>query len=424
MHGAVSDDMSNHKTAKWEVIALGELQQPGGVGITQDYNPVTDGPNPQGTDLADNAQNSPEQEVALETWVNMCVDMLNRGEPDEAIIAKLAHDGCPSPQEVLQRARTQPEQQQPISDEIGQDPFKTPAPQDGQTGQMEGLSQQPPVLGKKKDEVETDDWDKDEKCSDCGDSLADSEGEGYDGLCGDCADKAESKGKWSNVRIAGRPWSEYAKSNLRWAAVPGTEVEPDLNLGDGHPVSEIEKFISQMPVVQPSRPYIEARVENLDRARRAIRGILSKVTYSDQQKLVDLDRQMTGEQHALKDALNSDDFLGGGHRSESDNEYIASAPKFRHNAFSIADPDVVPFEGNPRELGAIWAAESPYDAGSSVEDFHAAAIHQASELGMNGDQFNEFLKVATEVAEHRHVHTEEFTAEPVENEGPAEGIFL
>jgi hypothetical protein len=33
-----------------------------------------------------------------------------------------------------------------------------------------------------------------ERC-DCGNSLED--GEGYDGLCGSCADEAEAEGRWS-----------------------------------------------------------------------------------------------------------------------------------------------------------------------------------------------------------------------------------
>jgi len=33
-----------------------------------------------------------------------------------------------------------------------------------------------------------------ESCDECGASLAD--GEGYDGLCGNCADKAERHGRW------------------------------------------------------------------------------------------------------------------------------------------------------------------------------------------------------------------------------------
>jgi hypothetical protein len=132
--------------SRWAVVSLGELQQPGGVGATQEYNPVTDGPNPDQPPQADNSGNSFEQSVALETWVNYAVDLLNRGEMKEAVLAKLAHDGCPNPEEVLQRAQEQPVDEKPISDEIGQDPFEAPAPDDGQTGQMESVSRQPPVI--------------------------------------------------------------------------------------------------------------------------------------------------------------------------------------------------------------------------------------------------------------------------------------
>jgi len=135
------------RLSKWHVVALGEMQQPGGVGAA-DYNPVLDGANPDDPPQSDTSQNSFEQDVALETWVNAAVDMLNRGEPEEAILAQLAHDGCPNPQEILQRAQEQPlGEEKPISDEIGQDPFNAPPSADAPSGQMESVSQQPPVLG-------------------------------------------------------------------------------------------------------------------------------------------------------------------------------------------------------------------------------------------------------------------------------------
>jgi hypothetical protein len=40
-------------------------------------------------------------------------------------------------------------------------------------------------------------WDEIERCSECGANLADDAGEGYDGLCGSCADVAEKEGRWS-----------------------------------------------------------------------------------------------------------------------------------------------------------------------------------------------------------------------------------
>lgn len=41
----------------------------------------------------------------------------------------------------------------------------------------------------------TPDDEADEACSECGEPTDD--GEGYDGLCGSCADKAEAEGRWS-----------------------------------------------------------------------------------------------------------------------------------------------------------------------------------------------------------------------------------
>jgi len=38
--------------------------------------------------------------------------------------------------------------------------------------------------------------DEIERCDECGANLADSEGDGYDGLCATCADKAEEAGRW------------------------------------------------------------------------------------------------------------------------------------------------------------------------------------------------------------------------------------
>lgn len=42
------------------------------------------------------------------------------------------------------------------------------------------------------DDVDFDD----DTCSECGDDLSDNEG--YDGLCGTCADAAEAEGRWGD----------------------------------------------------------------------------------------------------------------------------------------------------------------------------------------------------------------------------------
>lgn len=349
------------KSSKWEVVALGEMQQPGGVGATQDYNPVVDGPNPD-AGLLDNAGNSPEQEAALETWVNMAVDMLNRHEPPEAVIAQLAHDGCPNPQDILQRAQQQPIDQQPVSDEIGQNPFETPIPQDGQTGQMQGLSQQPATMAK--------------------------------------------------IRIAGKSWKVYA-SEMKYAGESASTVD-----GDAHPVSEIEKFIANMPVVEPSRPYIEARTKNIETARRAIRGIISKATYPDQKRLAALDTKLENEQLGLKEAAVAFDPI-----VDPEREAYLPRVEFRHNAFGTADPTILPYLGNVKEAALIWASESPYSQHSDLTDFQFSAMRQVEELGMSPVQASEFITTAQAALAQRKSPVAK-TAAVVDNDGPADQLFI
>jgi hypothetical protein len=375
------------KTATWQVVSLGELQQPGAVGATEEYNPVVDGPNPDGPGV-DNAGNSPEQEVALETWVNAAIDMINRGEQDQAIIAKLSHDGCPFPQEALKRAKEQPNQSA-VTNELGQDPFEAPSPDQQNpiaSGQMQGLSQQPPavtgsrvrVAGStmtgKVDEVWTDMW-----------------GQGL-------------------VRIS---LDEGGSVNVAPEAVESIDETPR------QPVSEIQQFIDSLPKVEPSRPNIEARVGQLELVRQAVRNTISKVGFSDQVKLSTIDRDAQDEILVLRTWLSSN--LTG---------EVVTQP-YRYNGFGVADsnPDAV-FAGNVREAAVIWASEGPWDGtngsmkyAGAHDDLIQAAAHYAETHNMTGDQLNTFIKAAEEyVGDHRHVTTEEFDAEP-DNDGPVEQLF-
>lgn len=380
---SVTGEMS--VTSKWQVVALGELQQPGGVGATQDYNPVVDGPNPNGPDFTDNATNSPEQEVALETWVNTAIDLLNRGEDPQAIIAQLAHDGCPDPQGVLERAQQQPDQA-PVSDEIGQNAFEAPAPDDpSQNGQMESLSQQPPVMAK--------------RVRIAGTTMTGVELERWEGLWGE-----------GQVKIA---LDGGGTMNVDPSAVE--EFEGDA---PKHPVSEIESFINSLPEVQPSRPYIEARIANLELARRAVRSTISKVSFSDQVKLTTIDSNAEAEISELKDFL-------GGFTEGYEFHYEASQPRFSFNAFEVATPEIQAWGGRVKEAAQIWVAESPfYKGSSSVSDFQQAALYYASNLGMTRDEAVEFLNEAHEAAKSLPERAAMPTAEPVDNDGPAEALYL
>jgi hypothetical protein len=458
---AVSGDMTNPKLSSWTVVALGELQQPGGVGATQDYNPVVDGPNPDGTNFGDNAGNSPEQEVALQTWVNTAVDLLNRGEPQEAVLAQLAHDGCPNPQEVIQRALQQPEGA-PVSDEIGQDPFEAPAPSDAPTGQMQGLSQQPavatPTAATLWKTADLFDFDAEKTPEDLMDQ---SEGKETPENLFIIDDKSEADNHVapvefkdevpvlettdvhsSRVRIAGTTLTgrEVERYEDMWGegvvkialdadpndptSVGGTMnvhpsvVEPIAGNAPKHPVSEIQSFIDSMPKVEPTRPHIEARIANLKVLTTAVRQNISKVGFSDQQKLDQMRSDAEAEIALLREVL-------GNFEEDYEQAYLANAPKYALNAFNLGDVQTPEWAGYPKEAGAIWATENFITQVDDDSSFVAAAAHYASSQGMNGTQFQEFLAGAE--TQRRKVRTDEFTAtepETTDADGPAEQLFV
>ena len=449
---AVSSDMS--VTSKWKVVALGELQQPGGVGQTQDYNPVVDGPNPDALET-DNAANSPEQEVAMQTWVNVAVDLLNRGEDQEAIIAKLAHDGCPNPQEILQRAAQQPMEEHPVSDSIGQDPFKAPPPAD-QTGQMQGLSQQPPTLASNANEVGGPIGEPADSASidTPNDLFVINDKSGEQDLFivegepttdnhvapiefEDEASVQKTKDVHSKrVRIAGTTmtgteidrWeSMWGEGTVKIALDEGgtINVSPDAVESEDseseHPVSEIQAFIDSMPAVEPTRPHIEARLANLETVRRAVRANISKVGFSDQVKLQAMDTAAEEESALLKEAL-------GNLHEEYEVDYFKGQRRYEVNAFAVAEGEVKEWEGRPKEAGAIWASEN-FDGTTTQENLVEAAAHHASALGLTGSQFEQFLAGAFEeglenlppVTSEDNPNAENVV---IDHEGPAEALFV
>lgn len=413
------------RLSKWQVVGLGELQQPGGVGATQEYNPVVDGVNPEGPTV-DNASNSPEQEVAIETLVNMAVDMLNRGQSDEEIIAQLAHDGCGKiapPEEILERAKAQPEQS-PISDEIGQDPFDAPPASDGQTGQMESLSQQPPVLAASEEERE--------KCELC-------QGGPKGNLCEKCKGRIQDdvrKNSGKRVKIANSSltgvelerWEDmWGQGTVKIALDDGgtVNVSPEVvqefeGEAPRDPVTDIQSFIDNLPKVEPTRPHIEARIENLRLVRQAVRNTISKVGFSDQVKLDVIDANAQDEILALKESL-------GAIITESDVAYLSGQQTYRPHGLdipgveknTILDPA---FQSKIAEKAAIFVAELPSEMLSDPDGVAYAAARYAHAYNGNVPEF-------TRLAEEQRVMREEYEAEgeqdqSIDNEGPAEALFL
>jgi len=388
--GSVSGEMSQ-VLSKWQVVSLGELQQPGGVGATQNYNPVLDGANADDPPAVDNAQNSPEQEIALETWVNAAVDMLNRGEPVEAVMAQLSHDGCPNPQEVVQMAQQQPMDEQPVTDQIGQDPFTAPIPQD-QAPQMESVSQQPPVMahaGPKHVRI-------------VGTSQTGIELERWEGQWGD-----------GYVKIALDDGGTRNVSPSAIEEIDGTEAP--------HPVTQIQEFIDSLPTVEPTRPSVEARISNLQIVRRACRERMQSVGFSDQVKLANIDSDAEAETRALRDSL-------GALSTDSDLAYLSGQQTYRPHGIdypgiertTVTDPE---FNSKIAEAAAIFVSElDPAVVVSPEATAYAAAMHASA---ANGD-VPAFVKAAEE---RRAIRTDEFVETPgvtteTDGEGPAEALFV
>lgn len=379
------------KTALWSVVALGELQQPGGVGATEQYNPVLDGPNPEGPNFSDNSQNSQEQEMALQTWVNHALNMLNQGDEPDVVVAKLAHDGCPEPEQVLKMAMEQPEKdvmEDPVTDEIGQDPFEAPVADD-QTGQMQDVFRQPPVVQAKRVRIANT------------------------SLTGVELDRWEDMWGQGTAKIA---LDDGGTMNVSTDVVE----EVDSKTPE-HPVSQIQKFVDSLPKVEPTRPHIQARIDNLELVRRAVRSTVSKVGFSDQVKLQKMDMDAQTEIMALKDSL-------GATISESDVAYLSGQQTYRPHGvdFPGVERATVRDEGfRMAEKAAIFVSELPSEMISDAEGVAYAAARYASEH--NAD-VAEFMKLAEDQRFQQWQGTgfqeppqqEEF----VDNEGPAEGLYL
>jgi hypothetical protein len=390
--------------SKWRVIALGEMQQPGGVGATQDsYNPQIDGPNPDGPNFLDNSQNSREQETALETWVNHAVDLLNQGKLEEEIIAQLAQDGCPDPQTVIQRALEQ-NIEQPVSNEAGTDAFSMPINQEIPGGGNESPSITPTNVnastrvGTDGDRVQVKKTGKTGKIIA---SFLDVWGEG-------------------TVKVA---LDEGGVADLRPNQVSTLDeiVVPD------DPLTEIQAFMDSIPEPGATRHGIEARIENLTTASLLLHDarISRKVSVVDRVRADSLKMTVDAELSDLRHARHS--------LQESDFDYLDTRPTFRINAFAVADGEVPvdpTFTKRLAEDATILVQELPEEMVSDPMGVELRAFHHAAANYASNEATDVFLE---EVERQRIVRAASFNQriasattfdlfEP--NEGPAEQLFL
>jgi hypothetical protein len=270
--------------SKWQVLALGEKQQPGGVGATM-HDPALDGPNMDGPNFADNSDNGFEQEVALKRWVDTAVDLLNRGEDPDLVLAKLAHDGCPEPEIVLQHALEQPEkdpEDMPVSDEPLSQDLPAPANPDSETA----MSMPSGVSARVK--------------------VGHVEGtlQGY------------YKGQW------GEPMARVALDNGQVRELPASEVQEIATAVD-EPVEQVEQFINSFPEVDEQRQSsIEKRVAHINAARNRISTLMHS-GIEDRQRLA-LDAMDVQLHKELADRKNQVRHF----HNDADLEYLAEQPKF------------------------------------------------------------------------------------------------
>lgn len=428
--GTYQDDNPHH--ANYKVIALGEMQQPSGVGATQTTG-LTDGlPKPnqeEGEELSTDAgKNSFEQNVALETWVNFAVDMLNRSTDEQQILAQLAHDGCPDPQGVLERAKKQPFDNTPV--EGAEDPFEVPFKEDGYDEQQESVERQPPVtqsvaswqpdprrIYRTSDKITLDDLGgpigeadkpKDADMSILQDVDGPSDEDQAELFDTDDPDKTDNSTppikfkekvevqevkdypKSSKVHIKNTSWrgivldqyedlwgqklAKVALSDGGTVTVAPSQLEVDDPLAANDPVSDIQTFIDNLPVVEPTRPSIMSHITNLEMVRRACRANISKVGFSDQLKLEEFDRKAQVEISHLKEAFSNT-------TNDFDSEYLASLPRYQSGDGSRQQDDA--FNSRLNERAAIFVSELPLEVRQDAGQLAFAAARFADKNNGN-----------------------------------------
>lgn len=274
---------SHSVEANWEVLALGESQQPGGVGATmQDNTAPLGGPNPM-ADYQDVADNSFEQDVAFKRWVDMAVDQLNRGTDPEVVLAQIAHDGCPEPEAVLQRAIEQP------ADTTGDDQgLSEPLPAPNDMGDTDNVSTLP---------------------------------------TGVQASVRVKVGGIEAVRVGdyeqwGEKMTRVIFANGKTADVPAANVE-DIADAVGESPEDIQSFIDSFPPVdEQKRSSIQDRISNIKQARQAIVAhVAGTMDYTLHTALDTMDVGLANELEERQYQL--DNF-----QTKGDEQYLQEQPRF------------------------------------------------------------------------------------------------
>lgn len=396
--------------ANWEVLALGESQQPGGVGATmQDNTAPLGGPNPM-ADYHDVADNSFEQDVAFKRWVDMAVDQLNRGTDPEVVLAQLAHDGCPEPEAVMQRAV-----EQPVADTTGDDQgLSEPLPAPNNMGDMDNVSTLPTGVQ-------------------AGTRVK---------VAGLEAVRIGDYEQW------GEKMTRVIFANGKTADVPAANVE-DIAAAVDEPVEDIQKFIDSFPPVdEQKRSSIHDRIVNIKQARQAIvSSVASTMDYQLHTALDVLDVGLANELEAREYQLEN-------FQTDGDIQYLQEQPRYdvqvvEQESFGAGadssyflndqvaelenDLESTDFDQVVNEDSAIMVSElSPSDLSDSAHvhqlaasyiDQKTAGLKERERATLRG----RFVEAVMDEREKLMSDPEEPDVEPTPNEfedGPAEALFV
>ena len=408
-------DMAEHH-ASWQVEALGETQLDGGVGgsPTSEWNPQVDGPNADLAPSPDNAQNSPEQEVALETWVTFAATELQNGTPPEVIEGKMLKAGAPPEliQKAIEIAQQQAQDMRP--DNAGQDAFagQPTVPAQTQPGEQGGVSMPQQTMSS----VHESEYHYVKKHGDKW--VITQKGTGKVLSEHDSEEQAKSAFRAMEMHMHGAMDVEHrriveateareqerANRKIADTGLWGEQlaVPQELPSSELSPAEELQSFIDSFePVDETRQASVMARIANLKLLRQSIRQVpMSKLTHAEQVLIdnMDVDAQLG----ILNLTSKLDDFIASP---------LAELPTYKVDGLGLENVPPPPMDESP-EAAEILVSELP-------------AEMLADETALTYAAFNANVLPANVIEAARRVATDEPVAvmEDEVDDGPAEELF-
>jgi len=435
-----------------------------------DLNPISPEAAPGGVDLADNATNSVEQEVATETWVDHALDMLTRGANQQEIVAKLAHDGCPDPEAAYQRAlehqstesnEFDPEVEDPAAaPEIQQDSEFSMPPQGLTANVGDGLDQYRHTYPEQPEQNQGVQGVEDLKAK-----LMQAEQEGDTVMAQQLRDQLRTmwQGYTGKVRVAnfegtfrGMDYDEWGRLVVAVDTPHGVQqlngeiAEPVSDESDE--VSEIQQFIDSIPEAKPNDiATVASRIEHLQEARKRIVAALGR---ADDESLPYLVKMREATAGAIRELTSNAE----GIVTASEREYLSSQSGYEVGAVVAANGSVGGFDSpdldpaiaqmteesasyNPvkaaREDAAILVAELPdlmvHDAAAIRDLAEASVMERTAAMDPEArkqlvDQFCDAVEAhrarrAAALNAEARAHTASVDTVTPDNDGPAEALF-